>query len=447
MDTKRPTSWLEPLPLGGGGNALPCRILPGPMEGITDGSFCRVMSARGLVRAWVTPFVRISTAVPRLARLRERLEPFGLGSENAEHRTHNGKTEERKNRPPAADPGPRTTDHGPRTTGHGHGAADHGSRATGHGPWAEGHGRHPADFPRPPVVVQLMGLDIPLLAETAKRVAELGAAGVDLNCACPSKVVLSNGAGGARLRDPAWIREALCALRKAVPELGVSVKLRSGFADSAAELPGIVAAVREARPDFVMMHFRTVQEEYREVRDGWDRLARAKELLGDGIPLLGAGDVVSAAAALNLWRQTGVDGVTPARGLLRNPWLLREIEAMCGGEVERCGCVTVKLRGGQNKKPHGSATATPPHRHAVTLSHHAEFLRELVAVSAETGEWRRGFVLELARNLFGVDAELFTGLAKAVDAGAMLKLLEQEAGGRASRPACKAGAAGFPPGS
>ncbi len=328
---RTPKSWLEPLPLAGGRRALPCRILPGPMEGVTDGSFCRVMARRGLVRAWVTPFIRISTAVPRPARLCERLDPFFA---------------------PAAGP----------------------------------------------VVVQLMGTDIPLLLATAERVAELGAAGVDLNCACPSKVVLANGAGGARLRDPHWIREALGGLRRAVPGLGVSVKLRAGFADSATELPAILAAVREAHPDFVMMHFRTAHEEYRAVPDGWRRLAAAKRLLGPDIPLLGAGDLFSAAAALDMWRQTGVDGVTPARGLLRNPWLLREIEAACGG-----------------------APTTPDRAPAQT--ERAAFLRELVETSAAADEWRPGFVLELARNLFGVESPLFAALAAARTPDAMLRLL------------------------
>ncbi|MEI8079875.1 MAG: tRNA-dihydrouridine synthase, partial [bacterium] len=189
---------------------------------------------------------------------------------------------------------------------------------------------------------------------------------------------------------------------------------RSGFADAARELPGILRAVREAQPDFVMLHFRTVQEEYQAVPGGWERLARAKELLGTDLPLLGAGDVVSVDTAAELWRQTGVDGVTPARGLLRNPWLLREIAVACGG-----------AGAGKRPSPDGrrgvaeSASGTG----AVTLADRVAFLRELVAVSAATGEWRAGFVLELARNLFGVETELFRKLARSRCAREMLAVL------------------------
>ncbi|MFA5205372.1 MAG: tRNA-dihydrouridine synthase family protein [Lentisphaeria bacterium] len=261
MNHPEPYPWLQPLPLPGG-HRLPCRVLPGPMEGITAGSFCQIMMRRQLVGAWITPFIRISTGVPRLARLKERLAAF---------------------HPPAADAGVAV----------------------------------------PPVIVQLMGENIPLLCATARRLAELGVAGIDLNCACPSPIVVRHGAGGARLAHPGWIRDALTALRQACPNTGISVKLRAGLYQ-ATELPGILAAVREAKPDFTCLHFRTVPELYHDVPGGWDRLKRARDLLPDQI-LFAAGDVFTPRDALGLYQQTGVDGVTPARGILRNPWLLTDI--------------------------------------------------------------------------------------------------------------------------
>lgn len=314
--------WLRPLPLAGGRRSLPDRILPGPMEGITAASFVRVLTARRLVTAWVTPFIRLSTGVPRDSRLREKLAEF---------------------QPPA-------------------GAL--------------------------PVVVQLMGTDIPLLAATAARLAALGVAGVDLNCACPSKVVLSHGGGGARLADPGWIRDALLALRQAAPGIGVSVKLRTGMKDASAELPGILAAASAARPDFIMLHYRTVAEGYRPAADGWDRVARARERLPAGIPLLASGDVFSAADAMELHRRTGADGVTPARGLLRNPWLLEEIRAACRGEP------------------------APP---APSAAAKEAFLLSLVEDARGHGAVRRGFILEMARNLFGTESAVFRRFAGAAD--------------------------------
>lgn len=237
------------------------------MEGITAGSFCQLMMRRHLVPAWITPFIRVSTGVPRLARLKERLAAFQAPS-------------------PAA------------------------------------------TAPPLPVIAQLMGDNIPLLCATAQRLAEVGVAGIDLNCACPSPMVVRHGSGGARLGDPVWIRDALIALRQACPKTGISVKLRAGL-HSAAELPAILAAVGDAGPDWACLHFRTVPELYHDVPNGWERLAQARDWLPSPVRLFAAGDIFSAEDAKRLYRQTGVDGITPARGLLRNPWLLADIQAAC----------------------------------------------------------------------------------------------------------------------
>ena len=332
MAPSEPHPFLRPLLLGGGALQLPDRILPGPMEGITAGSFVRVITGAGLVSAWVTPFLRLSTDVPRTARLREKLAAFQT-------------------------PLPGT------------------------------------DQP-PPLIVQIMGKDIPLLAAAAARLAGLGVAGVDLNCACPSPAVVANGAGGARLTDPAWVRDALLALRRACPGIGISVKLRTGRRDPA-EMPAILAAVRAAQPDFIMLHLRTVAEGYSTVAHGWERLARAKELLPDRI-LFGSGDIFTAADALALHRQAGVDGVTPARGLLRNPWLIRDLRAACAGQA-----------------------APEPDR-----TEKNAFLHHLCANARDAGDWRPGFILELARNLFGVRSARFRRLTEAATPDAMLAVLD-----------------------
>lgn len=308
-----PHPFLLPLPLPGG-NALPNRILPGPMEGISTGSFCAVLSRAGYVRCWVTPFLRVTTGVPRPSRLRLHLAPYvesGL-----------------------------------------------------------------------PVVAQIMGLNTELLCATAARLADQGAVAIDLNCACPSRTVLANGGGAARLRHPEWIAAALRALRQALPGCGLSIKLRSGLADPA-EMADVLPAVARSTPDFVTLHFRTAAENYDPVPAGWERLARARELL-PGIPLIGCGDVLTPADALRLHAETGVDGVAVARGLLRRPRLLRDIEDACAGR-----------RAAPEARTQGLAV-----------------LRDMAVNAATARPGRPGFVLEVARTMLGETDPLFRELAR-----------------------------------
>ena len=242
-----------------------------------------------------------------------------------------------------------------------------------------------------PVVAQIMGTDIPLLAATAARLAaEPGVIGIDLNCACPKPIVVANGGGGGRLRHPRWIREALGALRAACPATGISLKVRVGL-ESDEELPGICEAIREGRPDFVVVHYRTVEELYRPAPRGLERLARAREWL-PGLPLFGSGDLFSVEAAARMFAVAAVDGVTPARGLVANPWLLRDIEQDC-----RAGVVPVRTDADKRR-----------------------FLSHLIAEADRTQTWRPGFVLEVVRHQFGRDHPLFARLLKADSAAAML---------------------------
>ena len=52
-----------------------------------------------------------------------------------------------------------------------------------------------------PVIVQLMGTDPLMLTKVAERMTALGAKGINLNFACPSKQVIKSGTGGALLKN------------------------------------------------------------------------------------------------------------------------------------------------------------------------------------------------------------------------------------------------------
>lgn len=307
-----PAEWLAPLPYGDG--ALPCRILPGPLEGLTEGTLVEVFSRRKLVPCWITPFIRVSTAVPGRTRLRRRLAPFletGL-----------------------------------------------------------------------PLVVQLMGTHAERIAETAKICCELGACGIDLNCGCPSRTVVGSGSGGALLRKPHWINQCLRLVREACGGRGISVKLRTGL-DSPDEMAEIIPAVSEARPDFAIVHFRTVAEQYAAVAGGYERIGRARQLAA-GLPILASGDLFSVKDALAAWQASGCSGVAPARGLLKNPFLLGDIARACAGGA--CG--------------------SPPGRALQVLA-------DLARTAARRGISRSGFLIEIARHALGVESPAFARLVKA----------------------------------
>ena len=61
-------------------------------------------------------------------------------------------------------------------------------------------------------------------------------------------------------------------------------------------------------------------------------IARVKEAAR--IPIIGNGDVSTPADAERMFRETGVDGVMIGRGVLSNPWLMRQChDHLCGNSL------------------------------------------------------------------------------------------------------------------
>ena len=236
-----------------------------------------------------------------------------------------------------------------------------------------------------PVIAQLLGTDTERLAESAARLHSLGAVCVDLNCACPSPQVLGSGGGGKSLLHPQWIKDTLLAMKTASNGKPVSVKLRCAYA-SPDEMEDIAAAVREASPDLVTCHFRTVMEMYEPVEDGHERLAKMHSLLGS-IPFFGSGDIFTVQDALKMRSIAGVDGIAPARGLMKNPMLLREIRAACQGQ--------------------------PTGQMQMSSQEKLQFLEQLGQLSGQSRK-HQVFILKIARTMFGEDSQEFRCLVSEI---------------------------------
>lgn len=177
-----------------------------------------------------------------------------------------------------------------------------------------------------PVTVQLMGTDPATVAECAAAFAQLGVRSFNLNFGCPSRQVTSGGAGGGALRDPAGMLRMAEAVKAAIPELPLSVKLRTGWNDPAEQDAFLPLLAKSGCVDAVFVHYRTVKEQYLPAEGRTERLKRALELAAP-IPVVLNGDVdtVEDARAL-LAALPGAAGILCARGWLRDPYLLRRLE-------------------------------------------------------------------------------------------------------------------------
>ena len=176
-----------------------------------------------------------------------------------------------------------------------------------------------ADFAtRTPQFIQLFGANPEALAEAAAIVsAETAFAGIDVNMGCPVPKVVRSGAGAGLLQDLPRLAAVVAAVRRSTT-LPLTVKVRLGFNKvNVMETTRIIAA---QGADAVAVHFRLKSEGYTG-NARWELAAALRENLG--IPLLGNGDIMTAAFARE--KLQAVDGVLIGRGALANPFLFREI--------------------------------------------------------------------------------------------------------------------------
>lgn len=183
-----------------------------------------------------------------------------------------------------------------------------------------------------PRSVQLYGVDPDVMARATRIIVEEDRADhVDLNFGCPVPKVTRKGGGSAL----PWKRDLFARIVHSVVaaadgRVPVSVKMRMGIDDD--HLTYLEAGRTAARAGvaWVSLHGRTAAQMY-SGRADWNAIARLKQELPD-TPVLGNGDIWTAADALAMVEQTGCDGVVIGRGCLGRPWLFGQLVAAFRGE-------------------------------------------------------------------------------------------------------------------
>jgi len=184
-----------------------------------------------------------------------------------------------------------------------------------------------------PVGGQLMGAEPEQFAAGARRLVDAGFDVIDINFGCPVRKVVGRARGGFHLSQPDVALEIVRRTRDAVPPgIPVTVKMRRGIDDtpeSRDKFFAIMDGAYQAGVAAVTVHARTVRQRY-EGPSQWSFLAEVKRHAGSRT-VLGSGDLFSAPDCLEMMRQTGVDGVTVARGAIGNPWIFRQARELAAG--------------------------------------------------------------------------------------------------------------------
>lgn len=173
-----------------------------------------------------------------------------------------------------------------------------------------------------PIVQQIFGSDVKSFVKAAKFIEETMKPDIiDINMGCPvPKVALRNQAGSALLKDPNKIKEIVASVVESV-NVPVTVKIRSGWDKNSINAVEVAKVIEEAGASAIAIHPRTRSEGYTGVAD-WNIIKQVKENVS--IKVIGNGDIKTCYDAKRMLDETNCDAVMIGRGVLGNPWLIKE---------------------------------------------------------------------------------------------------------------------------
>ena len=175
-----------------------------------------------------------------------------------------------------------------------------------------------------PVAIQIYGRDVDSMVEAARICEEARPDVLDINFGCPVKRVAGKGAGAGMLRNiPLMLgitREVVKAVR-----IPVTVKTRLGWDANNKIIVELAEQLQDCGIAALSIHGRTRSQMYTGEAD-WTLIGEVKNNPRMVIPIIGNGDVTSAAICKQRFEEYGVDGVMIGRGSIGRPWIFREVK-------------------------------------------------------------------------------------------------------------------------
>ena len=182
-----------------------------------------------------------------------------------------------------------------------------------------------------PLAVQIWDNDPATMAKVGKRlVEEYGVSVVDINFGCPVKQVTQRAHSGSYLlKHPDRMAAIISRLVEACSPTPVTAKIRLGCTFKHCNANSIAHVVEDSGAAALTVHGRVAEQFFRGQAD-WDKISDIKQHLRT-IPLIGNGDLDSAAKVVHAFNHYDVDGVMIARACLGRPWIFAQAAAAIRG--------------------------------------------------------------------------------------------------------------------
>ncbi|MEA1890487.1 MAG: tRNA dihydrouridine(20/20a) synthase DusA [Pseudomonadota bacterium] len=192
-----------------------------------------------------------------------------------------------------------------------------------------------------PLVLQLGGSEADEMAAAARLAEELGFDEININVGCPSERVQSGAFGACLMKEPETVASCVNDMKRHTA-LPVTVKIRTGVDDSDSYpfLQEFIKTVADAGCQTFIVHARKAwlkglsPKQNREIPPlDYGRVYQLKEDFPNLEIIINGGirSVSEVSGHLEL-----VDGVMLGREVIRNPWILVELEQLLNSDAVPC---------------------------------------------------------------------------------------------------------------
>ena len=181
-----------------------------------------------------------------------------------------------------------------------------------------------------PVSFQIFGSNPVTMGQAAKKLYDkYNCQIIDINMGCPvPKVAVRSNSGSALMKDIPLAIEIVKEVIKAVP-VPVTVKIRSGWDMNSINACEMAIELEKAGVSAICIHARTRSQAYSGKAD-WEVIKKVKKTVN--IPVIGNGDIRMVEDAEKMLNDTKCDAVMVGRGVLGNPWLIKNILLKINGK-------------------------------------------------------------------------------------------------------------------
>ncbi len=181
-----------------------------------------------------------------------------------------------------------------------------------------------------PFGIQIFGHNPDSMADSAKYIEKkFNPDIIDINMGCPVRKVVKKGAGAALLKDLPLLEKIAQKVVAAV-KTPVTGKIRIGWDHTNYVAEDVAKILADSGIEAITIHPRTVSDGYGgKIQPKF--IKKIKQLVD--IPVIGNGDILSAADAEKMLEVTGCDGIMIGRGAIGNPWIFSNINRFFSGKA------------------------------------------------------------------------------------------------------------------